>query len=377
MGDCLIVRRGGTRKAVSYKIWTVNIDQSNSNPLTCCTYADDAIGMTKGSSDWDDIFGYKPCIMKDGVVQGYLNPNDFTKYKDGSSAPITDATYDVMIEFPRMGLNISTSGDVITVKITEAPNSGSFQYYAHKRGSTQKDYFYLGAYLATGSSNKIGSNSGLEPLADTTLTDFITYAHNRDTGYEIMGFYQWTYIQALYILKYGNLNSQVALGQGFVAGEFALTTGECNAKGMCYGNASSKTDRVKLFGLEDCWGNLTQLISGFYCDSNYNLLTTTDNFSTDEDPNSWEFINSSGLDSDVTGLYLSKAQGTNNGGFSPIICDGDPDTYYSDVATLFASCFPLVGGGYCIDDYAGIFYFNVELQSSLSGELGGSRLMFL
>ena len=53
---------------VAEKIYTIRIDQSNSNPLTCCTYADDAVGMTKGSSEWDDIFGYKPCIMRDGVV---------------------------------------------------------------------------------------------------------------------------------------------------------------------------------------------------------------------------------------------------------------------------------------------------------------------
>lgn len=36
---------------VAEKIYTIRIDQSNSNPLTCCTYADDAVGMTKGSSE--------------------------------------------------------------------------------------------------------------------------------------------------------------------------------------------------------------------------------------------------------------------------------------------------------------------------------------
>ena len=358
------------------KIYTVQVDQANSNPLSCCTYADDAVGMTKGSSDWDDIFGYKPCIMKDGVVVGYLNPNDFTKYEDGTTAPITSNTYDVMIEFPRRGLNISTSGDIITVSLTDATDSSDFNYLAHKRGNTQKDYFYLGAYDATGSSSKLGSNSGLAPLVNTTLTNFITYAHNRGTGYEIMGFYQWTYIQALYILKYGNLNSQAALGKGYVGGSAAQTTGYCNAKGMCYGNTSSSTDRVKLFGLEDLWGNVYQWISGLYCDSSYNLLTTTDNFGTSTTASNWEYSVSSGVSSGSSG-YATKLQGTNNGGFVLKASNGSTTTYWCDYASLYSDNFPYVGGYWNRSDAAGVFCCYVNHSASSSDSNRGSRLMFL
>lgn len=361
---------------VEYKVWTVKINESNSNPLTCCTYADDAVGMTKGSSDWDKLFGYKPCIMKDGVVVGYLNPDDFSKYEDGTTAPITSNTYDVMIEFPRRGLSISTSGDIITVSLTNATDDENFNYLAHKRGSTQKDYFYLGAYDATGSSSKLGSNSGLAPLVRVSLTNFITYAHNRGTGYEIMGFYQWTYIQALYILKYGNLNSQAALGKGYTSGSAAQTTGYCNAKGMCYGNTSSGTDRVKLFGLEDAWGNVWQWISGLYCDSSYNLLTTTDNFGTSTTASSWEYSVSSGVSSNTSG-YATKLQGTNNGGFVLKADGGSTTTYWCDYARLFSGRFPFVGGGWNDGDSAGVFSCSVYWNASDSYSKLGSRLMFL
>ena len=360
-------------------IYTVKIDQSNSHSLLCCTYDDDAIGMTKGSSDWDDIFGYKPCIMKDGVVQGYLNPNDFTKYENGTDAPITDTDYDVMIEFPRRGLDISTEGDVITVSLTMEQNDSDFQYNAFRRGSTQKDYFYLGAYVATGSSSKLGSNSGLTPLLNTTIADFITYAHNRGTGYEIMGFYQWTYIQTLYVLKYGNLNSQVAVGRGYTNGSTTQTTGYCNAKGMCYGNTSSFTDRVKLFGLEDAWGNVSQWISGLYCNSNRNLLTTTDNFGVSTSSSKWEFNVSSGVSSDGSG-WMTKAQGTNNGGFVYKVGDGSTTTFFSDYVYFYGSSdgnFPMVGGGYNYSYSAGIFGLRVEYKSWITVASASSRLMFL
>lgn len=369
----------------SPKTYIIKIDQNNPDPLACCTYDGDAVGMTKGSSDWDTIFGYKPCIMRDGVVQGYLNPNDFTKYEDGTTAPITNINYDVMIEFPRMGLDISTdSNKIITIKLTNAQNDSNFQYLAHKRGNVQKDYFYLGAYSATGyfeGSSSSGddvvlvSNSRSVPLVDRSITDFINYAHNRGSGYEIMAFYQWTYIQALYVMKYGNLNSQAALGKGYTYGSAEQNTGATDDKGMCYGNPNISTDRVKLFGLEDLWGNVSQFISGLYSDSNKNLLTTTDNFGVSTSTDAWEYNVSSGVTD--TGGYMSESQGTNNSGFVLKSSSATYHTYYSDGALLSASSFPRVGGEWDDSDYAGLFYFYVNSPAPKSYTDVGSRLMYL
>lgn len=363
-----------TPKATS--IWTVKIDQKNSNPLTCCTYADDAVGMTKGSSEWDDIFGYKPCIMKEGSVVGYLNPNDFARYVDGSSAPITDPSYDVMIKFPRMGLNISTdSNDVITISLTDDTSSSEFGYLAHKRGSVQKDSFYLGAYDASG--GVLHSISGTRPTTQVSISDFIGSTHNnKGTGYEIMGFYQWTYIQALYVMKYGNLNSQQALGKGYTGSSDVQTSGATDTKGMCYGNPNNGSDRVKLFGLEDAWGNVFQFICGLYSDGSRNLLTTTDNFGTDTSASAWEYNVSSGATSNING-YIAKVQGTQNGGFVIKQKDGSSTTYFSDIGYLYAGYFPYVGGYWGAGDDAGVFYCYVTNSASDAYSSVGSRLMYL
>ena len=356
----------------AFSTWTVKIDQSNSNPLTCCTYADSAVGMNKASSEWDTIFGYKPCIMQNGNVVGYLNPNDFSKYEDGSAAPITDSNYDVMIEFPRRGLNISTSGDIVSVSLTDNPNDSNFQYLAHKRGSVQKDYFYLGAYVMT---NGYKSVSGQSPLVNVNLTNFINSTHARGASYEIMAFYQYTYIQALYVLKYGNLNSQQALGQGYVGGSSAQTTGATNTKGMCYGS-SSTTDRVKLFGLEDFWGNVYQWLSGLYSDSSRNLLTTTDNFGTNISASSWEYNVASGVSSNING-WVSKVQGGNNSGFVVKETSGSATTFFCDYGYLYAGGFPIVSGPWNDGDNAGVFYCAVYGSASLARSSIGARLMYL
>lgn len=360
------------------KTYIIKIDQNNPDPLACCTYEGDAVGMTKGSDAWDEIFGYKPCVMQNDNIIGYLNPNNFTKYENGTSAPITDASYDVMIEFPRMGLDISTNGNIITIKLTDKLEDSNFQYRAFTKQGVVKDKFYMGAYLGSFNiSNKICSVSNVAPVTNMDLTDAIANAQARGSGYDIMGFYQWTYIQCLYLLKYGNLNSQVALGKGYTSGSEKQHTGVTDTKGMCYGNPDSGTDRVKLFGLEDTWGNLYQWLGGLYCDNNYNLLTKTSNFTTGTTVSDYDFSTPSGLTSPIYD-YLTQTQGTNGGGFVGKTGNGSSTTYWSDNGYVYPGYFAYMGSDWSYGANAGLFRcFVFASASGGASNRVGCRLMYL
>ena len=93
-----------------------------------------------------------------------------------------------------------------------------------------------------------------------------------------MAAFQVYFVQAMYLLKYGNLNCQGALGKGYTESSSAIPTGGTNTNGMWYGSTSSGTSHVKCAGLEDFWGNLDQYLSGITSDSSRNLLLTTDEF---------------------------------------------------------------------------------------------------
>ena len=372
-----------TNKVNKYhsKVMTVVIDQSNSNPSTCITYADDALSMTPGSSEWDSFFGHYPCLFKDGVEVGKLNPNNFAQFEDGTDADITSGDAgDVMIAFPKLGYKISTSGDTVTVSMTDNPNAEGYCYLAHTRGTTVKDKFYLGAYKGYTLDSKLRSLSGKTPTVSTTIGDFRTYAQANGSGYDQSAFNQLVFRQCMYLLKYKNLDSQTALGYGYVNDNSAsISTGGTNAKDMDYGETTGKL-QMKLFGLEDFWGNVHEFIDGIFSDSSRNILTATENFN--DTGSGYTNQGASGFSSDTSGFietggYMSKVQGTSEKGFVVKEQNGSETTYYSDYVGMFASRLAYFGGNWSCGSHGGAFSFYVSHSASHTGSFISSRLMYL
>ena len=362
----------GTPQA--YRTMTATIDLSNSNPNTCISYADDATGMTAGSSDWDDFFGHYPCLLKNGVEGGKLKTSDFSKYEDGTSADITSGSDgDVMIAFPRRGVKISTSGTTVTVSMTDNPDDSNFKYYAHQRGSTDKDIFYLGAYKGYENSSKLRSLSGKTITANKTIGAFRTSAQANGTGYDQSGFYQLVFRQVMYILKYKSLDSQSTLGRGYVDGNSAaISTGGTNAKGMDFGESTGKL-QMKLFGIEDFWGNVWEWIDGVVTNSTRNLLTATTSFN---DSGTGYTDRGQGATADLSN-YISKPQGTSETGFIAKEVSGSSSTYFCDYGHLYASKVAKFGGEWNDADNAGAFFFSLSSTSSYSYAYIAARLMYL
>lgn len=360
----------------SYRVMSVVIDTTNSNPETCITYADDATSMTAGSNAWDSFFGHYPCLFKDGKEVGKLNRNNFAQFEDGTSADITSGNAgDVMIAFPKLGYKITTSGNNMTVSMTDNPSAEGYCYLAHTRGTTVKDVFYLGAYKGYTSSNKLRSLSGKTPTVETTIGNFRTKAQANGSGYDQSAFNQLIFRQCMYLLKYKNLDSQTAVGQGYTASSnsASISTGGTNAKGMDFGETTG-TLQMKLFGLEDFWGNVYEFIDGIFSDSSKNILTATENFN--DTGSGYTNQGSSGFSID-NGNYISSVQGTSEMGFIIKGMNGSSSTYYCDYGHLYASRLACFGGDWNYGAYAGAFRLHVYLSASDSYSAVSARLMYL
>lgn len=373
-----------TATPVAYRKMTAVIDLSNSNPSTCITYSDDAVGMTAGSSAWDTFFGHYPVLLKNGVEVGKLQRNNFGKFENGSTSDISSGSAgDAMIAFPRRGLSIKTVGTKIYVSMTDDPDNADFEYNAHTRGTTRKDVFYLGVYKGYNASNKLRSLKGKTITTNQTIGTFRTHAQANGSGYEQSGFYQLTFRQCMFILKYKTLNSQSAVGRGFVYGNSAaIGTGDTETWGMDSEiikstNPSYLTDgkhHIKLFGIEDFWGNVYEWIDGIVTDSSRNVLTANSEFN---DSGSGYTNNGNGGVSSNIGNYMSKPQGSTKAGFVAKEVNGSETTYFCDYGILNASCVAAFGGPWGNGSFAGAFPLILNTTASGSDAVIAARLMFL
>lgn len=356
--------------AIPPKIMTAVIDQSNSNPLTCITYEDDAKMMEKGSPKWDDFFQSQLVLFKDG--------KEVRELKDSELNDLKPEDGDVMVRFPRKGLRIKTVGEKVYVSMTNKTDDPNFKYYAHSRGDSPRDAFYLGAYLGYEESGKLRSITGKAPTGEKTIGTFRNIAQANGTGYEQLAFYQWTFLQAMYVLKYGNLDSQTALGKGNTSGRnYNKVTGETNGKGIDFGTTDSTT-KVRFQWIEDFFGTKSQWLDGFkFKDSDEAFVTNSDFSNTFKN---YRSVDISNFPKD-TSTYPKKVIGTSESGFLVKEKGGSTSTYYSDYIfisnELFLQPYVTVFGNGDSGNGAGAFYFFALHSEGYTAITVGARLMFL
>ena len=359
------------------KAWvlTVKINTANSNPATWATYDDDAVGMTAGSADWDEYFGHYPCVLNNGVELGKIKTSDYTKYEDGTSIP-TALGNDVMIACPRRGIKVKYSGNILIVSMTDEDNVDGYSYKAHTYKGDYSDVFYIGAYKGNINNSQMYSSRDKSVLVSATADSLRTYARARGTGYENEAYYQLSFLIAMYMLKYKGQNPQITIGKGYTYNSNYKdyhNTGTTDTRGMDWGESSGKS-AMKLFGIEDFYGNLYQFIDGivsknrtyYVSDGNYNSQGTG--------------YTNTGQSSNRTSGFPIKV-GDGDAAFAPTDQSGSASTstYFCDVTgvdTGANNC--LVYGGMSNDkEYAGLFCFYMQFPGSNSFPAISCRLMYM
>lgn len=381
--DFELLQDGVWKKPPTQEPMTIAIDLNNSNPNTCCTYEDRAKSMEAESEEWDKFFGHYPVLMKNGKEVVRLNPNDYSKDLDGNSVDITSGNAgDVMIAFPRKGLRISTSNNILRVSFTDALNNSNYKYYAHTYNNKNLDKFYVGAYEGYLDDNgALRSISGKKPTVSVSISDTRNAARLNGDGYEQFAFYQLLYIQCMFLMKYKSLNAQTALGRGRVDlssnnGDTSNsgTSGETNTVGMDFGDQTG-TNAMKFAGLENLWGSLYIWIDGCQTTSSrdYQLLTSN----TFGSSNSSDYITITTTFNSNTSGYLTKPIGTSEGGFLLSSGGGSSTTYFCDMQYCNSSAIANYGGNWAATDTAGIFFISFYDSTTTRVTHAGARLMKL
>lgn len=265
--------------------YSINADTAE---ITYLADNEDFTPAAMGSTDFDygswenAFFMPRPCMLKsDGTVDYYLDPNDYSKKLDGTASDIADPTYDgnVMLEFPKIWYKFVPTGDDGeggTFHCSNVKLDDDYECWCnYDANNNEIDHFYVAAYNAVILDGKMRSLSGYaltqENGADTTTgpAEIAAARANNQNGID-----EWyTYLLAdhqlltyLATLMCKHVNHQTKFGRGIDSGSAtakrAYVTGTLNDKGLFWGDTSTGTQAVKIFGIENFYACVWKRAAG-------------------------------------------------------------------------------------------------------------------
>ena len=420
-----------------YEIYTFRINHADSNPATAVQpfvhgYGCDNLYFRNAGMDYThDVFDYgdwanaffiknlKPRYLNaDGTVAYELDKNDYKKKADGTTASeVTDltSTGNVTVGFPTVWFYRYMLVDYEYVVVSNKQLDYRFKAWAHhdKNGNVLS-YIYLAAYngslsgydSATGvSTGKLRSISGVEYhnlnaitngkiCSNTTRGEEIAFAQRNNAagetgeGWYILHKAEWDMVNDLLVLIGGSTDTQAVFGNGVISGYSSATntgikpTGLYDDKGLFYGK-NTQTDPVKVFGIENWWGNIWNSLAGWI------MVNGTQKVKMTHGTEDGSTV--TGFNTDGTGYVAiadSTPSGTSGGyisgwskseyGMIPLVASGTSGTYlcdglwFNNSGTVFA----LVGGGSSASFRCGAFYSDLGNWTGARYWSFGARLSY-
>lgn len=307
---------GDKRKRYGFR---VKMDESD--PDNRVEYILDAVGMTPahmnfgtGSGDdadgsfdygsWKDVWFVRdnyPVMLKfDGTEDYRLKPDDYSKKaNDTSESDVSKKEYqgNAMAAIPLCWVKRYQEDGYQYVIICEEQYDAGYKAYAHTRpDGTIAPVVYHAMFegsFPNGSGEgepKLRSIAGYdvypENLKNATAEVTAAQLNNKEAGiWNVQTWALWSLLGDLLTLMSKSMNSQAKFGNGVTSGGNSnengnhygfVHCGSLNTKGQFYGKGNSDTTTaVKVFHIENLWGNRWNRIAGLlYINGIYRVKMT-------------------------------------------------------------------------------------------------------
>ena len=352
--------------------------------------------------DWDPAgananklrwFYPKSCMLKfDGTVDYYLDEDDETKKEDGVTASdVASTAYagNAMMEWGQDGKMIywkvvpDQDGKGFTFVVANGKVDNDMEAWNHYDANGDlTPHFYTAKYFGSkDSNNKLRSISGGTNMVSQTRQTEVTYARNNNPDSDVIWdtevYSDWFLIGMLCCLMGKSMNTQAKFGKGNNNTSAAIGQGTMNGKGMFFGKSDNGTG-VKVFGMENFWGNIWRAIRGLVTDGStkakVKLTHGTQDGTTASDYNfdGTGYLTKSAI-SGTSGGYIN-AMDIDTTGLTPKTVSGSETTYYTDGCWLAANCYALVGGAWSYAGMDGALCVYLDYAASGTGTRVGAAL---
>lgn len=372
---------------------------ADSNPATRVTYPSDVenSGFAKAVMNFGGAFSYgswpstpgekfmpRPCMLRfNGTVDYYLNPNDYTKKADGTTSDVANMNYggNAMMEWPKIYVKRWESNGVYHFRCSDMKVDSDYECWSnYDKNNKEIPHFYTPIFFGSkDGSNRLRSISGQSNFVSNTAQTEVTYAKNNgaDIWYtEVLS--DCELVNDLLTMMFKSTDLQATAGYGVCSASAAIAPGSMNTKGLFWG-AGDKTSGVKVFGMENWWGNIFRRIAGWCISGGTQKVkltrgtkdgTTVGDYNFDG--NGYKTI--SGVNLTRTG-YISKMKTESFGRF-PMEANGSTTTFEADQvwADSGNGYYAFVGGHWGNDLRCGPFSANLFNEPSYSGTDVGAAL---
>lgn len=365
-----------------YTLLGFRMKKAESDPDAKVEYTEEAVGLTPakvnlttGEFDYGSFAGFwfvkdnKPVMLNyDGTEAYELDPNDYTKKLDGSPSDVANSAFagNAMSRIPKSYIKEWEEDGYEYCNICDIKLDDTYHAYAHTRADgSEMNNMYLSMFEGSLVSNKMRSIKGLNPMVSKTGSEELAFAKANGSLWSTRSWSQRNLINMLLILMGGTTDTQEAFGYGYYTGGSSsapnyLVSGGASDKGQFYGTSKTR-DYVKVFHIENWWGNIWERIEGCVTNASSRILVK-----------SVPPYNTSGsgyVDTGVTpggtsGGYISACKMTEHG-LIPMTASGSETTQYPDGLWYAASCYALVGGYSSVGLRVGALA--LTLHSALSG----------
>lgn len=189
-----------------------------------------------------------------------LDDNTRNRYSDGSPAIPTGSEGDVWMKLPRFFYHAEeTETDIWKI---------GFSF--NQVDDTWKEWDgmdLIGTYESNMVENKAYSRSGVVSTPSISQEAWKTFARARGMGYSLVKWKHHCIMAVLYYAIYGHMNSQAIVGAGVRSAN--KINGQTDSLGMTDTSAETNgnTQSINFFGLENWWGNKSELIDNVVVNS--------------------------------------------------------------------------------------------------------------
>ena len=372
---------------------------ADSNPATRVTYPSDVenSGFAKAVMNFGGAFSYgswpstpgekfmpRPCMLRfNGTVDYYLNPNDYTKKADGTTSDVANMNYggNAMMEWPKIYVKRWESNGVYHFRCSDMKVDSDYECWSnYDKNNKEIPHFYTPIFFGSkDGSNRLRSISGQSNFVSNTAQTEVTYAKNNgaDIWYtEVLS--DRELVNDLLTMMFKSTDLQATAGYGVCSASAAIAPGSMNTKGLFWG-AGDKTSGVKVFGMENWWGNIFRRIAGWCISGGTQKVkltrgtkdgTTVGDYNFDG--NGYKTI--SGVNLTRSG-YISKMKTEPFGRF-PMEANGSTTTFEADQvwADSGNGYYASVGGGWDYGLACGPFCAGLYYEPSSTGTRVGAAL---